>query len=721
MEKLIFKDKYKWLILGCLLFLGIMVIKDLSKLNTLYVLHDEFGYWSVAAHMAGHDWSGIAHQINYYSYGYSLFLMPLFWIGCNPVIMYKLAIIINAIFWLLSFVLAIKCAEKLFPDINKYIRLLTVFAITLYSNNIVQTHITWSETLLYLMVWVIIWCVIKIIEKPTTLWCALLTLASVYIYQVHQRSLGVLITTILLLVLLKLCKKISWKQFCSVCILFVLLLSIHSLIKSNIMNNLWAKGTLSGGNEYSGQISKFEFIFKDIEGFISLIYSIGGKLFYLLTATFGLLFYGIYFAVSQIWYDVKKSGKAVIENKNFWIYSFLIISFLGTLAISSIYTVQTNKVWYLLYGRYNEFCIGPLLLIGVLGIYSYGIKKRVLLILGGISFGLGFVVVRAMSSYNTFDYNPLCSVGVTPLLQLGNHPLLIVAIGVISILIIFILISKLLSLSHKKVLGTIAGISLLIGLWLLCSNFILPKIITDTSLKDTFDDILDVDDQANIYYIVGNEKDYDYVPIMFRAQFAEANVQLTPITPDEIGNLNPNRSTVILDNILSPTAFTLIDKCTALTRGGGVLFMTPTGNVFENKYKDLGYEVESENGWFKNIKNVYIKDSVIENEEYFETSGEEGVMIYGPYLTLSPGEYEVKIPVQVLDTDIEELGYVEVYGKEKQYAKYDLNNKDFEDGNIREIVLKFHSNIQMEEVEFRVSENNGVRMRVYPSAFRKVK
>ena len=50
--------------------------------NVLAIRNDEYGYWTHAALFSGHDWSDVfAGHMNWYSYGYSLILTPLFWIS----------------------------------------------------------------------------------------------------------------------------------------------------------------------------------------------------------------------------------------------------------------------------------------------------------------------------------------------------------------------------------------------------------------------------------------------------------------------------------------------------------------------------------------------------------------------------------------------------------------------------------------------------------------
>ena len=70
---------YILLTMGSIL-IAIFSIYRIRELVLPSILNDEFGYWANAAHIFGYDWSGVVSMSPYYSYGYSLFLFPFFFI-----------------------------------------------------------------------------------------------------------------------------------------------------------------------------------------------------------------------------------------------------------------------------------------------------------------------------------------------------------------------------------------------------------------------------------------------------------------------------------------------------------------------------------------------------------------------------------------------------------------------------------------------------------------
>ena len=69
-----------------LLFFCLMHIKEL---NQIIVINDEFGYWSIASSLAGKNWSELISNTPFYSFGYSILLVPLYYLGIPSYTIYN--------------------------------------------------------------------------------------------------------------------------------------------------------------------------------------------------------------------------------------------------------------------------------------------------------------------------------------------------------------------------------------------------------------------------------------------------------------------------------------------------------------------------------------------------------------------------------------------------------------------------------------------------------
>ena len=140
---------------GVLLIL-VLTLYNLRDLDLIHILHDEYGYWAAGAFFAGRDWSEITSYTAYYSYGYGFILAPLICFMKNASHMYKAAIVINALMLVGTYFIAILCIQKLFPELNKKWSYVIAMFSTIYCNNLIQAQVTWSETLLYFLFWLIV-------------------------------------------------------------------------------------------------------------------------------------------------------------------------------------------------------------------------------------------------------------------------------------------------------------------------------------------------------------------------------------------------------------------------------------------------------------------------------------------------------------------------------------------------------------------------------------
>ena len=145
------------------LFTIIILLTHIIFVNNtgiVFILDDEYGYWANAAYFSGLDWSATVSKISYYSYGYSLLLVPLFKIFNNTTTMYQAAVLMNGIMVSISFLLCYDIAKKVIKNCDQKIILGISFLISIYPTYIAYSHLAWSECLLMLIFWILTWCLL---------------------------------------------------------------------------------------------------------------------------------------------------------------------------------------------------------------------------------------------------------------------------------------------------------------------------------------------------------------------------------------------------------------------------------------------------------------------------------------------------------------------------------------------------------------------------------
>ena len=379
-----------------LLFLLCSIIIFTSRIwyiresNVLAIRNDEYGYWTHAALFSGHDWSDVfAGHMNWYSYGYSLILTPLFWITHNLHLMYKAAILLNGLFAVLTFILCLRCAKLLFPYTAYHLRLTVSFMVCMYSSYITQGPIAWSETFLYLLVFLLLYLFLLFEQHPSVSCAILLSTCMGACYITHNRTIGIVTAYFILVLFLRLTDAIDWKLFAAMLLPLLLILFVNVDIKAYLCTvegfGLKAKNGMGAQKDHLLSLLT-------LQGWQNLIRSLSGQLWGLMTSTFGLVFWGLASCASQILHALKT--KQAEKHTSF--YLFTLLGSIGTFLISAISLIDPASITnlhsdtdltYFIYTRYDECIIGILLLIGFLECAHPGTnRRRILLTLSEIFF-----------------------------------------------------------------------------------------------------------------------------------------------------------------------------------------------------------------------------------------------------------------------------------------------------------------------------------------------
>ena len=439
---------YKLLFISVLMYI---VLCNLSKLNQIYVIDDEFGYWGVGAYFAGYDWTGLTPTSPYYGYGLGFIYMIFFKVFKDATIMYKAAIVLNALLLVCAYLLSIRCIKRIYNNIDeKYIILYCSIA-ALYPNLIVQSQVGWTECLLYFWFWLCVYIVIEIWNNPNIIKCVFFAVILSYGYMVHQRTLGVIISGILIIALGIVLKKLNIKQGIIFFAIILLCFSVGHEIKLNLQENFWLTldQDVAGMNNISGQVGKIQYIFS-LQGIKDLCIGIIGKIIYLITSTYGLILVVIPILFKNVIYIIKKS----CVEKRLWklkikeiSFLFLMLAFCSTFAISVIFMIfYDTRLDIVVYGRYIEFTIGPLLIIGFLEAREYITEKKYVFIGAICIFAIMSILGYAIRENVFSAFHGMNAVGIAEYfsrLNLASYAFYKIAIILFIIIVLIYILEKL--------------------------------------------------------------------------------------------------------------------------------------------------------------------------------------------------------------------------------------------------------------------------------------
>lgn len=400
------------ILLGLCISLFVFFLKDINKLNGIVVINDEFGYWGIASHLAGNTWSGLLPTAPYYAFGYSLLLVPLYWLNLSPTEMYHIAIMYNALFIVISFLISIACLKKIFPFIIETKTYLICFALSFYTNNIIQAQIAWSETLLYLLVWLLLYLLILNIKKPKMWNYCFGFLTAVYMYYVHQRMIGIVLVYIAVILFDSFYKKKKKILIITFLIGFLFLFFCGNKLKINIIDNVFTDPELSSMNDFSGQVGKLQSILFTWSGFQNFLQSIVGKFYYIGISTF-LIGLGGLWIVGRDTFGLCKNlvkYKFRYQNDKEIISAFVFLGFISVFLIDAISMYNNaGRLDLLVYGRYMEPAFGMIILYGLTDLVHQQDSKKVVIPQILILLCLSFIINSGFIESGSNMFNGFCS------------------------------------------------------------------------------------------------------------------------------------------------------------------------------------------------------------------------------------------------------------------------------------------------------------------------
>ena len=211
--------------IGIILLLGLVLIgiygSNIKNINTVWELADEAGYLCNAAYLSGTDWSDVATTIPYYGYGYSIVLIPLFFLCKNGVQLIRGAICINIICVFILYFLQIYVISAMFKKLEKAVIALFSFLVCLQPYLMGNSFNVRCESFLTMWLWLIAELLIITLKNQKIINYSFLALATVFIFFIHTRAIIVAGVVWIILLGLTLKKDISIKNIICYSIIFV--------------------------------------------------------------------------------------------------------------------------------------------------------------------------------------------------------------------------------------------------------------------------------------------------------------------------------------------------------------------------------------------------------------------------------------------------------------------------------------------------------------------
>ena len=181
------KSVFVSILFGVLLL--IIYGRNVMQICTVWELGDEFGYLNNAAYLVGFNWKEVASKIGYHGFGYSVILIPLFYICETGVELIRGGIIINYLLIYLIYALQISAFSKIYPDIKKTYICIASFLVSLNPYLMANANKITCEVMLTMWLLVMTRCLIWTLEKNKKICFTILSFVSSYVFFIHTRAI----------------------------------------------------------------------------------------------------------------------------------------------------------------------------------------------------------------------------------------------------------------------------------------------------------------------------------------------------------------------------------------------------------------------------------------------------------------------------------------------------------------------------------------------------
>lgn len=448
-ESVFLKD---WFIMVVLYAVALTVHVLMTQVTTMFNLTpDEYAVTAVSAWFNGYDWSQTVSAGGYYGYFQSLFYIPVFWFVDDPMLQYRVMILINGVLMSFAPVIVYFLARKWF-GVRKLSSVFIAVICGMYPAYLLLTKYTWNETLCCLLPWVFALLMYQSLKSfrdakrsgnavfRQQLWAVLAGLTLVAAYATHGRMIALLAAgaVLELVVLFSMKRKIFALTgfYASIAAgLFA-----DKLMKGYLQNVLWLKDQSDKASVNTIENTLGRIFDLDTEKLMHFPQTLVGHFFYFISSTWGFGAIAMVLIISGIvmYYvtqDRAKKGKIELSPdgkvRNYISTSLAMFCWLAFLAMGAIFVVSvgfkaTSTVFdtradTTIFGRYIEtffpIALFPALIMIYRGRFSVAHSLAALISAAGIFALTELITVPVVVGDGTTDK------GVVSAMILGLAPL----------------------------------------------------------------------------------------------------------------------------------------------------------------------------------------------------------------------------------------------------------------------------------------------------------
>jgi hypothetical protein len=348
---------HRWPSVVAITVLGVTIVHLLALIgNRGPVLYsDALGYLGNARFLAG----GAAPTFDgsfSYSAGYSLLLVPLYWITEQSEIIWTMAVAVNVGLAVLIMLPAYHLGRRAF-DLSRYQALLVSAAVSLTPALILQPGRIWVETL-FPLVFLAAALAVSVLFETRKIPYAVLSGASVgYLVFIHGRGLAVAAAFLIVLMIGVVSRRLSLLPAVVGAISAASVVIIDLLLRSHLKDHLWSA---SDAPANAGSVTRILGAYST-DHLVATLSTGLGHLWYVIVVSFGIAAIG-FVALAMVAVGADRRGPLNASNRGTALFALLAVG--GVAILSAGLLTEVNRVDHRVYGRYLEGVTPILILAG---------------------------------------------------------------------------------------------------------------------------------------------------------------------------------------------------------------------------------------------------------------------------------------------------------------------------------------------------------------------
>lgn len=376
------RNKYIWLAFAIAFLPRLFFVLQSDPVS---IGGDEIFAMGPAAKLVGYDWSGVMQDYRYYGYGYTVLLVPFFKLIHDPVLLYRMIVLLMALAQSVSAPISYHLMKKYLHVDNE--KILCVSSICCSYLVAVRAVYTYPEFIYVLVMWLLAWVLLRMNacvddRKKKIAYTVLLVLVLFYASTVHSRATAAWLAVAFGIVYY------GWvyrKTLVSVPVCLVIGAGAFIVSQKGMEAVLsYVVKASSSDVANTGVSFSLGYLMEDVKSWPAWVNIIIGQLNEAVVVTGGLAVFAVVALLILLWKglirakgemaEVRKMSPYVVVGSVFLVTVLVTIggqsiSWLGGVTYAMYYGGDSDSLRAITYFRYYGAYVGPLLMLGIAYFY----------------------------------------------------------------------------------------------------------------------------------------------------------------------------------------------------------------------------------------------------------------------------------------------------------------------------------------------------------------